>query len=296
MSWQASIDSHAVAVRQIITSAPSLLEWPACRQLMLGSAADTPSWILALPVVSCLAAGGSQKDGVQVAAGWLALNHALHLLDAVEDDDFIPDEIIQSTEKALNFSTALTFAAYSFFSDLSSPGATARVARICSECGYKATQGQHMGFEPGPTRLEDAVVAYWESTILKSGSLFRLACAGGAAAATDDLQVIEALGDYGTPIGVILQVLDDCRDMLDAQTGKREVSLPALLYSAAVGQQEIVHPESRSNLQEAGVPESITGILATWWQRALDSLKPLKPSDATDALKNNLQFFQNASE
>ena len=226
----------------------------------------------------------------------MALNHALHLLDAVEDGDFTPDGIIPSTEKALNFSTALTFAAYRFFSDLSSPGAAARVARICSECGFKASQGQHMGFEPVPPQLDDATRVYWESTILKSGSLFRLACAGGAAAATEDAQVIEALGDYGTSIGVILQVLDDCRDMLDTQTGKREVSLPVLLYSAAAGQQQITYPDSRSSMQGSGVPETITGILAAWWQRALDSLKPLKMSDAADILKNNLQFIQYTPE
>ncbi len=283
------ITSCADLVRQTVASAPLLLEWADCQQILLEGMADTPAWILALPVVSCLAVGGSQADGIQVAAGWLALNHALHLLDAVEDGDFVPDKIVDKPEKALNLSTALTFVAYSFFPNLQSSEASIRVVKVCSECGYNATQGQHRGFESAPALLDDAINAYWETTILKSGSLFRMACAGGAAAGTQSSQLIEILADFGTSIGVILQVLDDCRDMFDVQTGRREVTLPILLYSAASGSQKIIFPDSRASLQETSVPGGITASLSAWWQRAHDSLDRLEPSDAIEALKDALQ-------
>jgi hypothetical protein len=284
-----SFDILADAVREQVVSAAFPLAWSECHQLLRNCIDETPSWILALPVLCCLAVGGSQVDGVKVSAGWLALNQSLHLLDAVEDGDFAPDEIVDKAEKALNLSTALIFMAYDFFSDLQSAGASQRVVKVCSECGFRATQGQHMGFDPFPAQIDEAINTYWQATILKSGSLFRMACAGGAAAGTDAQAPIEALGIYGTSIGVILQVLDDCRDMVDARTGKQETSLPALLYSVASGRQEIIYPDSRSSLEGTDVPETISTALSAWWQRASDSLKSLPQSEAVELLHDALQ-------
>ena len=284
-----SIYFHADAVRQLILSEPLLSEWDDCRRLLLNSLDGTPPSILALPIIACLAAGGSATDGAQVAAGWLVLNHALHLLDDVEDGDFAPDGDVDTAEKLLNISTASMFIAHHFLSRLQSSEGSASVVKVFTECGFMATQGQHMGFNSVPPQLDEAIHSYWQATILKSGSLFRMACAGGAAAGTDSPDLIEALGDFGTSIGVILQVLDDCRDMLDEKSGKREISLPVLLYSTALRGQEIVFPESRSSLQGTGVPETVTATLTAWWQRAQDSLNHLEPSDAKETLNEILQ-------
>jgi geranylgeranyl pyrophosphate synthase len=280
---------YADTVRQLILSESMLSEWADCSRLLLNSLSGTPASILALPVISCLAVGGSSENGAQVAAGWLAMNHALHLLDDVEDGDFVPDGDVDKPEKLLNLSTASMYIAYHFFTRLQPSERIGRVVRIFSECGFMATQGQHMGFEPLPNSLDEAINAYWQAIILKSGSLFRMACAGGAAAGTDVPDLIEALGDYGTSTGVVLQVLDDCRDMLDEKSGKREISLPVLLYSTALGGQEIVFPDSRNSLQETGITETITATLAAWWQRAQESLNCIESSEAKDLLNETLQ-------
>lgn len=282
------IDSHAAAVRDWIAGAALPAEWPDCRRYLMTGAAELPATILALPVISCLAVGGETMDGVQTAAGWLALNTAFHLLDAVEDGDFTPDGSIDTPEKALNLSTGLLCVAFHFFAATPSPGGSARVVKACAECGYRSAQGQHLGFDPAPGALDQAIHAYWQGVILKSGSLFRMACAGGASAGTDSPQLIDALGEYGAAIGVLLQLVDDCRDMLDENTGKREITLPVLLFSQTRGEQGIVQPDSRASLQGSGVPEAITAAMMAWFQNAVDSLKSVGPSEASAALEDIL--------
>lgn len=284
-----SINKYADAVRQLIASAPIPFELVDCRDSLLNSVTETPPSILALPVVSCLASGGLLANGAKVAASWMALNHASYLLDKVEDRNVASDNEMIAVAKTLNLSTASIFIAYHLLSDLPSSEQCARVVKVFSECGFQATQGQHMSFDPWPGMLDEAIKVYWQATILKSGSLFRMACAGGAAAGTDSPELIEALGYYGTSLGVILQVLDDCRDMLDKKSGEYEVSLPVLLYSASLGENRIVIPRSRKDLKEKLVPETITEALAVWWQRAQDNLKKLEPSDAREILLDILQ-------
>ncbi len=228
------------------------------------------------------------SNGQPVAVGWYLINQAAHLLDAVQDGNFVPDETISTAGKAVNLATSLIFIAFQSLSAVQQNDEM--VTRIFSESGFKSTLGQNQAFNQDSANLtvEEALNRYWQATILKSGSLFRMATAGGAAAGTDNPRLIEAVGEYGTALGVILQILDDCRDALDRQTGEWEISLPVLLYSMARGEKEIVRPDTRAQLQESGVPQMISSILADWWQRALDSLAPLEPSFGRRCLKKYL--------
>jgi geranylgeranyl pyrophosphate synthase len=120
--------------------------------------------------------------------------------------------------------------------------------------------------------------------------MFRIGAAGGAAAGTADDTLIEALGDYGNALGVIMQLLDDCRDLLDQKTDRFEVSLPILLYSLAIGSEKVIFPatgsseETISCLQRAHVPEMIATLIQEWQKNALKSLEPLNGSKTMDAL------------
>jgi geranylgeranyl pyrophosphate synthase len=254
-----------------------------------------PAWLFTLPVISCLVVGGKSTDAIPVAATWVALDHASHLLDAVGDGDFQADGFFSTPGQALNFSTSLIFAAYHFLYYIRDPESLRRVMDVFSDAGFKATLGQHISFSQLETLpLEKALEQYWRMVILKSGSIFRMGTAGGAAAGTADKELIDALGDYGTAIGVIMQMMDDCRDMLDIITGKYEVSLPVLLYSMAKGSDKVVYPDARSKdtmvktLQEAHVAEMLAALLQEWQKNALDSLGPLKTSSMLDALKTVL--------
>ena len=95
------------------------------------------------------------------------------------------------------------------------------------------------------------------------------------------------------------QVIDDCRDILeDSDFAQHRVSLPLLLMAMThEGEPDAVnaapadylnsptHQSLYVALHTAGVPHIISDVLLEWQQRALNSLTPLKRSDAVDALE-----------
>lgn len=287
--------NSAYAVRDLIQSSTLLDEWPGYRQSLIENMAQKPAWFFTLPVISCLAVGGASKDVIPVVAAWISLDHASHLLDAVGDGDFTPDEVISSPGQAINYATSLIFAGFYFLSYIQAPEIASRVMRVFLHGGYHATFGQHLTFSNIETMpVEEAINLYWRIVILKSGSIFRVSTAGGAAAGTADEQLIDALGDFGTAIGVITQMMDDCRDILNLSTGKFEASLPVLLYSLAKGGRKLIFPEAGSKeamievLQDMHVPEMIAALIQEWQKNALDSLKPLPNSSMVESLKSIL--------
>jgi geranylgeranyl pyrophosphate synthase len=167
------------------------------------------------------------------------------------------------------------------------PEAISRVVRIFSKLGFDTTYGQHRDLTMIPAPVDNNLNDYWEITILKSGSVFNMGAAGGAALATSDENIIDALGDYGTALGVMLQLIDDCRDAFtqSQEAMKWEISLPLLLYLMTIGEEEITYPEVTSKaewsnlLREKGVINAISSLLLEWKIRALESLKPLGMSD-----------------
>jgi len=50
--------------------------------------------------------------------------------------------------------------------------------------------------------ISDMLAAYWNMVINKSGSICMAGTAGGAANGTAQTPLIEALGDYGTALGL----------------------------------------------------------------------------------------------
>ena len=141
----------------------------------------------------------------------------------------MPDQLVPSPEIATNLATSLIFVAFHELSQMQNTEKARRSARIFSQSGFDATCGQHRDLLKTPSTVEGSLSDYWEMIILKSGSVFRTATAGGAAAGTSDDRLIDALGDYGTALGVMLQLIDDCRDVLNQSQDITdwEISLPS---------------------------------------------------------------------
>ena len=301
--------TYADAVTGFVASTPLLEEWPGCRQVLLERLSAEPPWTLALPGISCMAAGGAPADAIPVTAAWATLHQAANILDAVQDGDDITTLGLNTPTTAISFATGLIFAAFHLLGSVQTyPGAARRIAALFSETGFRSSLGQHLslvqGYEDVP--VAEALEAYWRAVISKSGSIFRAAMAGGAAAGTDSERLIAALGEFGNCLGVILQVLDDCRDVLaGSDSTDCEVSLPLLLLSMAaqdtraIGQGQSVDIAKPGNslsketlfgvLDKAGVPDIITDVLLEWQRDALNSLAPLKHSEAVTALEGIVQ-------
>jgi hypothetical protein len=270
-----------------------------CSQLLNDHILKIPAWQIALPVISCLAAGGTLEAGYALATAWYPGYLASEILDNVEDKEFIPDRLAPSPEVATNLATSLIFIAFHALTLLHDPERASRASRIFSQSGFEATYGQHRDLIKTPSSVEKTLNDYWEMIILKSGSVFRTATAGGAAAGTSDDRYIDALGDYGTALGVMLQLLDDCRDVFtqSQEIIHWEISLPLLIYLMTIGEENICFPKVDSKaewcdlLKRTGVINAIASLLLKWKNRALDSLQPLSISTEKHILESIPSLF-----
>lgn len=247
---------------------------------------NIPAWQVALPVIACLAAGGSTTDGTVLSSAWVPLILASEILDDVEDKELTNDQYLISPEVASNLATGLIFFAFHSLTSIQNARKANQVTKIFSRCGFNAASGQHRDLMQEQLPVELCLTNYWENIILKSGSVFRAATEGGAIAAGAIETISEALGDYGTALGVILQLMDDCRDAFSQSQDEInwEVSLPLLLYLMAIEEENLLFPEVSSRaawseiLQKTGVIHTISELLLQWRSRALESLVPLPQS------------------
>ena len=270
-----------------------LSTFPDCSKLINERINKIPAWQIALPVICCLAAGGTLDAGNALAIAWYPAYLASEILDNVEDKEFLPDRLVPSPEVATNLSTSLIFLAFRSLTSLPDPEKASLVVRIFSESGFEAAYGQYRDLGKISAKVEESLNDYWEMIIHKSGSVFRAATAGGGAAGTSDKTYIDALGDYGTALGVLLQLIDDCRDAFSQsqETITWEISLSLLLYLLALGEEDLRFPNAGSKaewaelLRKMGVITAISSILLEWKIRALDSIKPLGDSKAKQLLE-----------
>ena len=246
-------------------------------QFLIEHIQEMKEWQIALPVIACLAADGSLEDGVTIASAWAPLYLASDILDDVEDKEFEPERFLPSPGVAINLATSLTFAAIHNLTTIHDGNKANQITNIFVNSGIDATCGQHRDLTQTRSAVEVYLNNYWEILILKSGSVFRAATAGGAAAGTSDEPIVEALGDYGTALGVMLQLIDDCRDAFShsQEAIHWEISLPLLLYLMTIGEEKIVFPEVCSQaewadlLTKSGVIQAISSLLLEWKSRAI---------------------------
>jgi hypothetical protein len=258
-----------------------------------------PAWQIALPVIACLAAGGSIDDGVVLASAWASLNLASEILDNVEDQELTTDQFLTSPEVASNFATSLIFSSFHLLTSIQDTNKAYGLVKILSSCGFDAAYGQHRDLISEQLPVELCLNNYWENIILKSGSIFQAATASGAIVAGANETISEALGDYGTALGVLLQLIDDCRDAFSQSSDaiNWEISLTLLLYLMTVGKENIVFPnigsrtEWSNSLQEAGVIRAISELLLQWKTRALESLSSLPQSREKQILERIPTLF-----
>ena len=260
--------------------------FPEYKQFLVERIKSLHEWQIALPIITCQAAGGSIDNGAILASAWASLNLASEILDNVEDKELTTDLFLTSPEMASNLATGLIFSSFHILTSFQDDGVAMQLTRFLSKSGFDAVYGQHRDLEQEQLTVELCLNNYWENIILKSGSVFRAATQGGAIVAVASETISEALGDYGTSIGVLLQLVDDCRDAFSqsSEAIHWEISLPLLLYLMTLGEENIVFPNVNSRaewtdlLQKAGVIQAISELLIQWKTRALESLNPLPQS------------------
>jgi geranylgeranyl diphosphate synthase type I len=172
---------------------------------------------LPLPGLCCRAAGGDASLTLDIAAAWACLQAAAHAMDKVEDGDPL-DGWLQGLEagEVINAANGLVFTASLLLQDLYRDDRTRPAAgEICADF-HRSTllmaSGQHRDLASEVPDLD----LWMEIAGAKSGAFFRLACRSGARLGTGERARVEAFGEYGYHIGVLLQLRDDLVDMRPA--------------------------------------------------------------------------------
>jgi geranylgeranyl pyrophosphate synthase len=287
---------HAEALLSFIDRTSVFLDWPVCRQTLLGLMYGDEPWQLALPILACQATGGKVDTALPAAGAWTALRHASNLLDAVQDHDELPEAVWGQTAKALSCGAGLIFLAFQLASTVETyPGAGQTIMACFAEAGFDSARGQDLGFDLQEQGIQDSdgLETYWKVLILKSGSIYRAGAAGGAASASENEKWITALGQYGIAIGVMRQLIDDCRDFIkNPRRHEYETTLPIFLHTIAsrtnINRSDHIQGYGDSlveSLREGHVPAVIADTILEWQRRALESLKILEPTDALVSLK-----------
>jgi len=279
-------NEYVLPVIEKLQSSESSSTFPDCTGYLISQIQNMPAWQIALPVIACMAAGGSIDDGAILASAWTSLNLASEILDDVEDKELTADPFLTTPEVSSNIATGLIFSSFHILTSIQDANKANQISRILSSCGLDAAYGQHRDLLQERVSVEVYLNNYWENIILKAGSVFRAATQGGAVVAGANESISEAMGDYGTALGVILQLFDDCRDAFSQseEAINWEISLPLLLYLMTVGEENIVFPKINSRaewsdlLQKTRVIHAISELLLQWKSRALESLSSVSQS------------------
>jgi geranylgeranyl pyrophosphate synthase len=167
-----------------------------------------------LPELCCQAAGGDSESTKEIAAAWLLLFTAAHLIDSIEDGD-VADEInaIGGSGPAINVTNGLFLSAALILNKFHEKVQNTNLASQISSDFYHTilimTSGQHRDITNQQLTLEQ----WWRVAEAKSGSFFSLACRVGAQLGIDDPEKIKGYSDYGFHLGLMIQILDDLEDL-----------------------------------------------------------------------------------
>ncbi len=170
-----------------------------------------PFTLTALPLHTCLVAGGNADDAIPVAAAWFSLHLAAQFLDDVEDgSDVVLDGRLIPPPVAVNLGTGFI--------------AIANIALL--ECNIDATLCAFLGAEFNRTILQMAIgqhaditrrsqmnmEAYRQVMAAKSGNFFLLGSWAGARLATENEALLSQFESFGYNLGMMLQLNDDLKD------------------------------------------------------------------------------------
>ncbi len=290
-------------VIRFLQESPQFQEWPECRDLLINLLSTDDPWILSLPVLSCKVTGGEQSNAIPAAAAWITLVHASNVLDIIQDGDAQRLSQFQSPQLASTVAITWILSAFNMIDNPSYDSEIQnKITRTFSSAGIDSSIGHYRGsvINSNKSNADELLEDYWNAVIMKSGSIFKAGIAAGAIVGGGSEEVIEALGDYGIVLGVIRQVIDDCRDVWkDIKAAEKHQTLPTLLQKIISENQRFKHRAKSIKVKKGtefidqpnqvflsiNLPEIITDILFEWRRRALESLNQIKPSEARKMLE-----------
>jgi geranylgeranyl pyrophosphate synthase len=170
-----------------------------------------------------------------------------------------------------------------------------------------AAQGQII------VRKRPSLETYFRQTITKSGLIYATVARTGARLGTNDSALLKAMYEYGYALGMVVQIIDDCRDLVPVHVAsdlaKGTFTLPAIY---ALSQKEAErYPglltlfASSSSLSPDEIENALALIIETgalsrslafakfYEQKALDTLQSFPPENVTQLTNHVTHFLAN---
>ncbi len=167
-----------------------------------------PPTVAQLPTLTCEAVGGDPSVAVPVVAAWQLVRLAAKLFDDIEDRE--ADDRLALT---LNAATSLLFAAPLALNELTRDAThdiAWRASVALERAMLRTAAGQHADLAGTLVERRPADPEAWlEIARAKSGELVAWAAWAGALVGGADERTQECLRQYGSALGILLQVADD---------------------------------------------------------------------------------------
>ena len=192
-----------------ISKLPLLQSWPDL-QVILASAASTKSKQWELPVIACLAVGGSVRQAVPAVAALACAQISIILIDDMLDDDPRGEYHRIGAGRAANFASTLQAASLDAFALSDIPPAVKLAAQqSINRMILTTTYGQDLDIQNPPDEA-----AYWHIVENKSAPFFGAALHIGALLGNASDEAAAGLEKLGRLYGEMIQIHDDLNDTM----------------------------------------------------------------------------------
>lgn len=287
---------------------PDLLAVIEFEQALIKSAGSDYGAIL--PIRSCIAVGGEVTTAVPLAAAWLLYNLASDIFDDLQDQDG-KERPWNAWEpaRAMNVGLGLVAVANKCLARLQTTSDTHRdILDSWAQTFALAAQGQTIRPE------RPSMQTYFRQTVTKSGLIFATVARAGARLGTSDTTLLNAMYDYGYALGMVVQIVDDCRDLSSVQVASDlangTFTLPAIYALSQNEAEEYPELSKRFALSSSLLPDEVektlelvieTGALSRsiafakfYVQKALGALKLFPPERVIHLATHVSHYLSNA--
>jgi geranylgeranyl pyrophosphate synthase len=160
-----------------------------------------------LPLLCCEASAGDARQAIPVMAAWEALRLAAKLFDDVEDNE------ASTPTEDVNVATGLLFVTQLALGELAVQGEEShlvlRLSRALDRAVLRACAGQHSDLVSRGRPMNIDPETWLEIAHAKSGELLGWAAWAGALVAGASEHDLACYHQFGSHLGVLLQVADD---------------------------------------------------------------------------------------
>lgn len=181
--------------------------WPALQELINPTLKGQLMSGAILPLAACAAVGGTARTAVPVSASLIASAVSARIFDDLQDKDR-PNQLWRRVgeTRAWNYGMAMYGLAFRILNQSNLPGDTFRqINQLYLDAFFYMAAGQERDLLGATLTVDD----YWKTIALKTGTAYAVACAAGAAAGTDDPELIQACHAFGHHVGIIIQIFND---------------------------------------------------------------------------------------